>query len=105
MLHDICKANFYSIQKRNRKIDGSWVEVEEWGVEEKLPLGHGDKSCFITQSFIRLTAEEYAMIRYHMGRESDSSSDYFSKAAAQFPAVAAIHTADLESAFIVESRL
>ncbi len=104
LLHDVCKANFYAVQKRNRKIDGSWVEVEEWGVEEKLPIGHGDKSCFIVQSFIRLSAEEYAMIRFHMGRESDSNSDYFSKAAAQFPAVAAIHTSDLEAAFIVESR-
>lgn len=105
LLHDICKANFYVPTTRNRKINGNWVEVEEWGVEEKLPIGHGDKSCFIVQSFIRLSAEEFAMIRYHMGRETDNNSDYFSKAAAAFPAVAAIHTSDLESAYIVESRL
>ena len=105
LLHDVCKANFYAVQKRNRKIDGQWQEVEEWGIDEKLPIGHGEKSCYIVQSFIRLSPEEFAMIRFHMGRESESFNDYFSKAAAVFPGVAAIHTADLESAFIVESRM
>lgn len=105
LLHDVCKANFYAVQKRNRKIDGQWQEVEEWGIDEKLPIGHGDKSCYIVQNFLRISPEEYAMIRFHMGRESESYSDYFSKAAAAFPGVAAIHTADLEAAFIVESRM
>lgn len=105
LLHDICKANFYKIQKRNKKIDGQWQEVEEWGVEDKLPIGHGDKSCYIIQSCIRISPEEYAMIRFHMGRESDGNNDPFSKAAAHFPAVCAIHTADMESAFIIESRM
>ena len=105
LLHDVCKANFYAVQKRNRKIDGQWQEVEEWGIDEKLPIGHGEKSCYIVQTFMRLTPEEFAMIRFHMGRESESFNDYFSKAAAVFPGVAAIHTADLESAFIVESRM
>ena len=105
LLHDVCKANFYAVQKRNRKIEGQWVEVEEWGIDEKLPIGHGEKSCYIVQSFMRLSPEEFAMIRFHMGRESESFNDYFSKAAAVFPGVAAIHTSDLESAFIVESRM
>ena len=105
LLHDVCKANFYAVQKRNRKIEGQWVEVEEWGIDEKLPIGHGEKSCYIVQTFMRITPEEFAMIRFHMGRESESFNDYFSKAAAVFPGVAAIHSADLESAFIVESRM
>lgn len=105
LLHDLCKANFYTMQKRNRKIDGVWKEIEEWGVEDKFPVGHGDKSCYLIQSFIRLTREEYAMIRLHMGRESDSGIDPFSQCAAIYPGVAAIHTADLESAFIIEARM
>lgn len=104
LLHDICKANFYSVQKRNRKIDGVWTEVEEWGVDDKLPLGHGDKSCYLVQCFIPLKSEEYAMIRYHMGRETDGNNDPFSKCAEKFPALVALHTSDIESAFIVESR-
>ena len=105
LLHDVCKANFYSRETRNRKINGTWQEVEEWGVNEKYPIGHGDKSCYFVQTFIRISPEEYAMIRFHMGRESDSFNDPFSKAAARYPGVAAIHTSDLEAAFIVESRM
>ncbi|MBO4637412.1 MAG: HD domain-containing protein [Clostridiales bacterium] len=105
LLHDICKANFYVKETRNRKIDGVWHEVEEWGVNEKLPIGHGDKSCYLIQTFMLLSPEEYAMVRFHMGRESDSYSDGFSKAAAKYPSVAAIHCADLEAAYIVENRM
>lgn len=105
LLHDLCKANFYTLQKRNRKIDGAWQEVEEWGVDDKFPVGHGEKSCYLIQSCIRLTPEEYAMIRLHMGRESDKNNDPFSQCASVIPGVAAIHTADLESAFIIEARM
>lgn len=105
LLHDLCKANFYEQQKRNRKVDGKWQEVFEWGVNDPFPVGHGDKSCYYIQSFIRLTPEEYAMIRLHMGRELGQNPDPFSQSAAIYPGVAAIHTADLEAAFIIESRM
>lgn len=105
LLHDVCKANFYVTQKRNKKIDGSWIEVEEWGINDEFPVGHGDKSCYIIQSCIRLSPEEYAMIRLHMGREVNSYPDYFSQSASIFPGVIAIHTADMESAYIIEARM
>lgn len=105
LLHDLCKANFYTLQKRNRKIDGVWKEIDEWGIDDKFPVGHGEKSCYLIQSCIRLTPEEYAMIRHHMGRETNQNNDPFSQCAAVFPGVAAIHTADLESAFIIERRM
>src|SRR3989304_8761870 len=28
LFHDVCKANFYTREKRNKKIDGQWHEVE-----------------------------------------------------------------------------
>ena len=76
LLHDVCKANFYAVQKRNRKIDGQWQEVEEWGIDEKLPIGHGEKSCYIVQSFMRLSPEEFAMIRFHMGKDDIKRNAY-----------------------------
>ena len=105
LLHDLCKANFYTIQKRNRKIDGTWQEIEEWGVDDKFPVGHGEKSCYLIQCCMRLTPEEYAMIRLHMGREMIQGTDPFTQSATVFPGVVAIHTADMESAFIIESRM
>lgn len=105
LLHDLCKANFYTVQVRNRKVDGAWKEVREWGVEDKFPVGHGEKSCYLIQSCIRLTPEEYAMIRLHMGREDFRNPDPFTQSAAIYPGVAALHTADLECAFIIEARM
>ena len=67
LFHDICKANFYVKEKRNKKIDGSWHEIEVWGVKDQLPMGHGEKSVYLIQKFIDLTDEEALAIRWHMG--------------------------------------
>jgi len=104
LCHDICKANFYVTEQRWRKDENNkWESYETWAVDEKMPIGHGEKSCYILQSFTWISPEEYAMIRFHMGKEADGYNDYFTKAASKYPGVAAIHAADMESAFIFEA--
>ncbi len=114
LLHDLCKVNFYVRETKNVK-DGTkinpygkevanWIEKEVWSVKDAFPVGHGEKSCYYIQSHIRLTDEEYAMIRLHMGSDRSGYPDPFSESAAIFPGVVAIHTSDLESAYIVEIR-
>ena len=45
LLHDICKANFYAVEMRNRKNDqGRWEQYPFYVVDDKLPYGHGEKS-------------------------------------------------------------
>ena len=40
LLHDLCKTNVYKIEKKNRKINGVWVEQDAYGVDySKFPLG------------------------------------------------------------------
>ncbi|MDD4094967.1 MAG: metal-dependent phosphohydrolase [Oscillospiraceae bacterium] len=114
LLHDLCKVNFYVRETKNVK-DGTkinaygkevanWIEKEVWSVRDAFPVGHGEKSCYYIQSHIRLTDEEYAMIRLHMGSDRNGYPDPFSESAAIYPGVVAIHTSDLESAYIVEIR-
>jgi hypothetical protein len=114
LLHDLCKVNFYVRETKNIK-DGTkinaygkevanWIEKEVWSVRDAFPVGHGEKSCYYIQSHIRLTDEEYAMIRLHMGSDRNGYPDPFSESAAIYPGVVAIHTSDLESAYIVEIR-
>ena len=68
LLHDLCKANCYKEVIRNRKIDGQWQEVKEYEWDEQLTYGHGTKSVYLIQKFIRnMTDEEAEAIRYHMG--------------------------------------
>ena len=114
LLHDLCKVNFYHMEKKNvkegTKINAygkevaNWVEKDAWVVRDAYPVGHGEKSCFYIQRFMQLSEEEYAMIRLHMGPDKNSYPDPFSASAKLHPGVAAIHTADLEAAFIVEAR-
>ena len=59
LLHDICKAEFYKQDFRNQKIYSehgtqfdkrgaySWESIPFYTVEEKFPLGHGEKSVFL----------------------------------------------------------
>ena len=105
LCHDACKARFYEKKQLWRKgPDGkTWESYDSWVVNEVMPLGHGEKSCYIVQLFTWLSPEEYAMIRFHMGREGEGYNDYFTKAAGMYPGVIALHTADLEAAFIIEA--
>ncbi|MCX4287486.1 MAG: hydrolase, partial [Clostridia bacterium] len=67
LLHDICKVNFYSVDYRNSKENGTWVKVPYYRVEEKFPYGHGEKSVFIASQYIQLSVDEAMAINWHMG--------------------------------------
>lgn len=68
LLHDLCKANFYKpIEKFQKDETGNWIKYMTYGIDEKLPLGHGPKSIFIAQTFIKLTGNELCAICWHMG--------------------------------------
>ena len=67
LFHDICKVNMYNQSFRNKKIDGKWTEVPFWEVKDQLPMGHGEKSVFIINKFMKLTDEEALAIRWHLG--------------------------------------
>lgn len=59
LLHDICKANFYSVEMRNRKNeDGVWEKYPFYIIDDKNPYGHGEKSVMMIMEFMKLTAEE-----------------------------------------------
>jgi HD superfamily phosphohydrolase YqeK len=71
---------------------------------DDFPLGHGEKSLYIAERFIKLTDDEALAIRWHMGAY-DISSYYGNKcldAAFNIPLVVLLHTADLEAARILE---
>ena len=67
LFHDICKCCFYKVEMRNVKENGEWVQKPFYSVDEKLPYGHGEKSVYIINGFLRLTREEALAINWHMG--------------------------------------
>jgi hypothetical protein len=69
LFHDLCKVNYYSESTRNVKNNatGEWEKVPYYIVDEKVPLGHGEKSVIIIQQFMKLKMEEILAINSHMG--------------------------------------
>lgn len=105
LCHDLCKANFYDVEMRNRKNDkGQWEQYPFYIINDKNPYGHGEKSAMIAANFIKLSAQERYAIRWHMGfSEPQPNYQYVGKAMEMCPLVVAIHEADLEATYLLES--
>ena len=100
LLHDVCKANFYTVSYRNVKNEyGVWEKVPYYTIDDKLPLGHGSKSVIIIQKFMKLTDEEIFAINFHMGDYTDANT---SKAFSMFPLAVLLHNADEQVTYIDE---
>lgn len=92
LLHDLCKANFYAVEYRNRKNEyGQWEQYPYYIVDDQLPYGHGEKSVYIASGYMRLTREEAFAIRFHMGDYTDQNTN---KAFRMFPLALLLHQAD-----------
>ena len=107
LLHDICKANFYAVEMRNRKNDqGRWEQYPFYVVDDKLPYGHCEKSVYIISGFMRLSREEAMAIRWHMGfSDNDFQGGGYSVGNAfdKFPLAVLLHIADLQATYLDET--
>lgn len=103
LLHDVCKIGVYKKGRRNVKVDGKWIEKEVWEYNDEFPYGHGEKSVLLIGKHIELSDEEAMIIRWHMGfSEPKEILRTFNSAVDLYPAIIAMHCADLEAANIVE---
>ena len=109
LLHDLCKAEFYKVSTRNVKNEetGKWEKVPYYAVEDKFPFGHGEKSVFLIERFIRLKPAEAMAIRWHMGGFDEAArggSFAISVAYEKYPLAIKLHLADLESTYLKEKH-
>jgi hypothetical protein len=107
LLHDLCKTNFYKESSRNVKNEktGQWEKVPYYSIEDQFPYGHGEKSVYLIERFIRLKPFEAIAIRWHMGGFDDNArvggynvANTFTK----YPLAVKLHLADLEATYLVE---
>lgn len=105
LLHDICKTYYYAIEMRNKKIDGKWEQVPCYTVEDKTPLGHGSKSVFMIEEYMKLKPCERYAVRWHMGSYDVTPGEQYTLVEAMelHPLVLALHEADMEATHIVEA--
>lgn len=104
LFHDLCKVNFHKKDVRNQKINGTWQEVPCYTIEEKYCFGgHGSKSVYLVQQFMKLKTDEAAAINCHMGATSggDSVRDT-SNAYSAFPLAWITHIADEAATYLLK---
>ncbi len=109
LLHDLCKAQFYKVSSRNVKNEetGQWEKKPFYAVEDIFPFGHGEKSVFLIERFMRLKTSEAMAIRWHMGGFDDAvKGGSFSVGLAfeKYPLAVKLHLADLESTYLREKH-
>lgn len=107
LLHDLCKANFYKVSTRNVKNDatGQWEKVPFYQVADQLPYGHGEKSVYLIEHFMRLKTAEAIAIRWHMGGFDDAARGgcfAVSEAYNTYPLAVKLHIADLTATYLME---
>jgi len=109
LFHDLCKVNTYVKQEKWKKDDqNKWVSYIGWSVDDKFPLGHGEKSVYLVSKYLQLTDAEAMAIRWHMGAYEpsvnivSSPQSYAYYAALTHPLVRLIHCADMLSLSIEE---
>ncbi len=105
LLHDLCKVNCYKKSFRNVKDEnGVWQKVPSYDFSDDLPYGHGEKSVYIINGFIRLTREEAFAIRYHMGFAGTEDTRNIGEAFSRFPLAPALWIADMEATYYMENE-
>ena len=107
LLHDLCKANYYKTGTRNVKNEatGQWEKVPVFMVEDQFPYGHGEKSVYLIERFIRLKPAEAVAIRWHMGGFDDAARGgcrAISEAYDAYPLAVKLHLADLTATYLME---
>lgn len=109
LLHDTCKCSFYKAADKWRKdSSGRWESYKGYEIDDRFPIGHGEKSVIMLQKFgLDLNAEEMLAIRWHMGTW-DGSSMNDSKTAYlhsidMSPLLVVVQTADSVSSLTMEN--
>ena len=106
LFHDVCKANFYGVEMRNRKNEetGRWEKVPFYTIQDQFPAGHGEKSVMLIQRFMQLTDEEIMAINWHMGFSDARAQGYagmnaVSAAFEKYPLALLLHFADMQATY------
>ena len=101
LFHDLCKCGLYhQTEKWKKDENNKWISYIGYEVNDEFPFGHGEKSCYIINFYLKLRKDELLAIRWHMGmydvNENGSSGRYsFYNACDMTPLVLLLQMADM----------
>lgn len=109
LFHDLCKVNFYSQSFRNvkNKVTGVWESVPYYTIDERFPFGgHGSKSVYILQYYLRdLKKEEAIAINCHMGfSDAQNNVNTIAQSFHFSPLAWIVHIADEAATYLIAER-
>ena len=107
LFHDVCKCCFYKVEMRNVKENGEWVQKPYYAVDDQLPYGHGEKSVYMVNGYLRLTREEALAINWHMGgydKRVIGGDMSIANAYYKYPLCTLTHIADIMATYLDETR-
>ncbi len=107
LLHDLCKVGCYKQELRNTKVNGVWVQRPVYVFQEDFCFGgHGSKSVYLAQKYMKLTDAEAVAINCHMGAWDRSPTDYsIGSAYEEYPLAWLLHVADESATYIRETTV
>ena len=112
LFHDVCKTNFYHLEKRWKKDENNkWVDYIGYVAKDPFPYGHGEKSVYLINQHMQLTDDEALAIRWHMSTYEPSAvipnnAHYYAyNDAMDYWLVRLIQGADVLSLTIEEKRI
>ena len=110
ILHDVCKIGFYekgTIRRKNPDTN-EWESIMGYRVNDRFPMGHGEKSLILLlNSGLKLSVEEMMAIRWHQGFSDVNGMSVeekcaYNKAIETYPIITLLQLADTAAAFIYE---
>lgn len=122
LLHDICKTNTYRQEVKSVKVydknavnsasakdikhdaqgDFIWTTQLFYIKDDLFPYGHGEKSVYMINKYMKLTDEEALAIRYHMSSWNESEKDSASRVFERNEFAFLTHLADEFATFVDE---
>lgn len=102
LFHDVCKVGCYKTEMRWRKDNrNQWEQYATYRFQEDFAFGgHGSKSMFLVQNFIKLTPDEAVAINCHMGQWDATTYSNPTAAYEKCPLAWLLHVADEAAGFI-----
>lgn len=106
LFHDVCKCCTYKVDYKNVKENDIWVKKPYYVYDDPLPYGHGEKSVYVINGYMRLSREEALAINWHMGgfdKRVIGGGYEYSRAYYKYKICVLTHIADVMATYLDES--
>lgn len=106
LFHDLCKVGVYKTEMRWRKdANNQWEQYPTYKFDEDFAYGgHGSKSVYLIQNFMKLSPDEASAINCHMGQWEATQYGNPTPVYERNLLAWLLHVADEAASFVIEKE-